>query len=267
MTTGDPQLTVERFERTAAQQSRMGLAMPEEFLPLDGQGQGAADVGAPAASAPGRLILKVEGAEEAGAFVASWAQQEGGAPPQGVQLPVACAACGARAGAGFEASAHRPVAAFIRDSLIVRATCSSCTAASAEVRSTGGVAPQGSRLRCVPRWWRAPLAPERCLLPGSPLRFPAGPAACPAYTPAFIKSSPHRLRVETATDLERAVLQSASASIAVPELELALSTGSNAGMATTVGQLISNVRWGGGAHGWVPCLRCLARPCHTVHPM
>ena len=42
-------------------------------------------------------------------------------------------------------------------------------------------------------------------------------------------------------DLERAVLQSASASISLPELELALSTGSNAGMVTTVGQLVSNV--------------------------
>lgn len=54
--------------------------------------------------------------------------------------------------------------------------------------------------------------------------------------------------MESPADLERAVLQAASGSIAVPELELALSSGGSGGLATTVGQLISGVRpgWGGG---------------------
>lgn len=52
---------------------------------------------------------------------------------------------------------------------------------------------------------------------------------------------PCRLRVETPADLQRAVLQSSSASIALPELELALSTGSAGGLATTVGRLISSL--------------------------
>ena len=54
-----------------------------------------------------------------------------------------------------------------------------------------------------------------------------------------------RLRVETQADLQRAVLQSTTASIAVPELELALSTGSGGGLATTVGDLIGSVSSGG----------------------
>lgn len=55
-------------------------------------------------------------------------------------------------------------------------------------------------------------------------------------------SPPRRLRVEAPADLERAVLQSASASIALPDLELALSSGGEGGLATTVGELISSVR-------------------------
>lgn len=47
--------------------------------------------------------------------------------------------------------------------------------------------------------------------------------------------------MESAADLQRTVLQSSSASLAVPELELALSTGNGIGMATTVGQLIGSV--------------------------
>lgn len=48
--------------------------------------------------------------------------------------------------------------------------------------------------------------------------------------------------MEAPADLERAVLQAASGSIAVPELELALSSGGSGGMVTTVGKLISGVR-------------------------
>lgn len=129
----------------------MGLAMPDEFLPLEEPGAGEA---APApASAPGRLILRVEGQAEADAFLAAYAaeQQQGEvqAPTGGVQLPAACAVCGAAAGAGFAAAAHQPVAGFIRGSLIVSAACSSCSARAVEVRSAGGVSAQGSRLRCV----------------------------------------------------------------------------------------------------------------------
>lgn len=193
---GDPQLTVERFDRTPAQESRMGLAMPDEFLPYDGAEEAAA---APA-SAPGRLILRVEGQAEADAFLAAYAVEQPSAepqqPPSGAQLPSACTACGATAVGGFEAAARQPVESFIRSCFIVSAACSSCSARAVEVRSSGGVSAQGSRLR---------------------------------------------LRVQEPADLERAVLQSASASVAVPELELALSTGSNAGMATTVGQLIGNL--------------------------
>ena len=129
----------------------MGLAMPDEFLPLEGPGAGQA---APApASAPGRLILRVEGQAEADAFLAAYAveQQQGGAqqPAGDVQLPAACAACGAAAGAGFAATVHQPVAGFIRSSLIVSSACSSCSTRAVEVRSAGGVSAQGSRLRCV----------------------------------------------------------------------------------------------------------------------
>lgn len=56
--------------------------------------------------------------------------------------------------------------------------------------------------------------------------------------------------MESAADLQRAVLQSASASIAVPELELALSSGGGGGMATTAGELISNVSMRRGLGGW-----------------
>lgn len=48
--------------------------------------------------------------------------------------------------------------------------------------------------------------------------------------------------MQAPADLQRAVLQSASGSIAVPELELALSSGGGDGMVTTVGELIGNVR-------------------------
>lgn len=142
----DPQLTVERFARSAAQQSRMGLAMPDEFLPLEDA------AGGPAASAPGRLILRVEGGPEAEAFLAAYAAPaEEGQPaaeaPAGVPVPASCPACGTAAGSGFEAAVRSAAPGFIRDCVIVGASCSSCTAASAEVRSTGGVAPQGSRLR------------------------------------------------------------------------------------------------------------------------
>ena len=131
----------------------MGLALPEEYLPLEEPGAGDA---APApASAPGRLILCVEGQAEADAFLAAYAagQQQGGTQQAagGVQLPAACAACGAAAGAGFAAAAHQPVAGFIRSSLLISTACSSCSARAVEVRSAGGVSAQGSRLRCMAR--------------------------------------------------------------------------------------------------------------------
>lgn len=150
----------------------MGLAMPDEFLPLEGE------AAAQSASAPGRLILRVEGQEEAAAFLAAYAaaaaaeQQQGAAAVlTGAQLPSSCEACGAAAGSGFEAAVRRPVAPFIRDSVIVSAACSSCSAASAEVRSTGGVSTQGSRIR-----WGLPQAAvhsARCFL--LQLRWEDGP--------------------------------------------------------------------------------------------
>lgn len=127
----------------------MGLAMPDEFLPYDGAGEAAA---APA-SAPGRLILRVEGQAEADAFLAAYAvEQPSGEPQQprsGAQLPSACTACGATAVGGFEAAARQPVESFIRSCFIVSAACSSCSARAVEVRSSGGVSAQGSRLRCA----------------------------------------------------------------------------------------------------------------------
>ncbi|KAL4425611.1 hypothetical protein ABPG75_009627 [Micractinium tetrahymenae] len=211
---GDPQLTVEHLDRTPAQDSRMGLAMPDEFLPYEGeQDQGQAHAGAGAelpASAAGRLILRVEGQAEAAAFVASYAEQqqpaaaaagEQGQAPAGVEVPTQCGACGAAAGGDFAVALHCPAAAavkrgFAAASVIVFTSCGRCSAAAAEVRSTGGVAPKGVRLR---------------------------------------------LRVEKPADLERAVLQSASGSIALPDVGLALSSGGEGGLATTVGQLISSL--------------------------
>lgn len=121
----------------------MGLAVPDEFLPEEGA---AAE---PPASAPGRLILRVEGQAEAAAFLAAYAAEQRAAPPAGVQLPATCAACGAAPGAGFEAAAHHPVAGFIGSSVIVSAACSSCSVTAVEVRGTGGVAARGTRLRQV----------------------------------------------------------------------------------------------------------------------
>ncbi len=127
----------------------MGLAMPDEFLPYDGA---AADAAPAPASAPGRLILRVEGQAEADAFLAAYAEQPQGEaqqPPSGIQLPAACAACGATAVGGFAAAARQPVASFIRSCVIVSTACSSCSAQAVEVRSSGGVSAQGSRLRCA----------------------------------------------------------------------------------------------------------------------
>jgi hypothetical protein len=238
----------------------MGLAMPHEFLEEGGEGGDAGPAGeadVEPASAPGRLILRVEGGKEVdsllSAYAVSTAQQQaaGAAPPAGVQLPSSCAGCGAGAGAGFQAALHTPVPAFIRDSVIVSARCGSCGAASADVRGTGGVSEQGARLRRVETaccTWAACLA-------GLLVCRAQGLRCSIRATHAFLL--PHvlgcRLRVEHPADLERAVLQSASASIAVPELELALSTGSSSGMATTVGALINNVSArgkGGGAWWW-----------------
>lgn len=170
---GDPQLTVERFDRTPAQDSRMGLAMPDEFLPYEGEQGGAAAgaVGAGAelpASAAGRLILRVEGQAEAASFLASYAQQpaaatageqgQAAAAPAGVAVEVAtqCSACGAAAGGEFAVAVHRPAEAavasgFPAGSVIVCTSCSRCSAMVAEVRSTGGVAPRGARIRQVLR--------------------------------------------------------------------------------------------------------------------
>lgn len=163
---GDPQLAVERFDRTPAQDSRMGLAMPEEFLPYDGEQGQAAAAGADAAelpaSAPGRLILRVEGQAEAAAFVATYAEQpeaaaageqgQAAAAPAGVEAATQCGACGAAVGGDFAVALHCPAMAAVRrgfpaGSAIVSTSCSRCSAAAAEVRSTGGVAPLGSRLR------------------------------------------------------------------------------------------------------------------------
>lgn len=284
----------------------MGLAMPDEFLPYDGSG----DAAAAPASAPGRLILRVEGQAEGDAFLAAYAaeqpQGEAQQPAGGVQLPAACSACGATPVGGFVAAAHQPVPSFMGSCLIVSTACSSCSARAVEVRSSGGVSAQGSRLR----WAAVGRSGCRCRvamfwpclgvfsLAGCQLARECADHLLSACTPPA-----RRLRVEEPGDLERAVLQSASASVAVPELELvsgqgrrgvgapwcregkdspagsgmpscaecppfdsgmpasshpppylqALSTGSNAGMATTVGQLIGNVRlgwmWEGRAHG------------------
>lgn len=202
----------------------MGLAMPDEFLPHDGAGEAAA---APA-SAPGRLILRVEGQAEADAFLAAYAvEQPSGEPqqpPSGAQLPSACAACGATAVGGFAAAARQPVASFIRSCFIVSAACSSCSARAVEVRSSGGVSAQGCRLRCAGVGWLA----VQC----AALAWRCGDACEAAWQTEMcwrisvlrlLPPSPpvgFRLRVEEPADLERAVLQSASASIAVPELEL-----------------------------------------------
>ncbi|KAI3438718.1 hypothetical protein D9Q98_001138 [Chlorella vulgaris] len=198
----DPQLTVVHYSRTPAQDAQMGLAAPGEAEEEE-QGEVEGQQVVEAASAPGRCILKVEGEAEVTAFLGSFAasqdsaeQQDAAQAPAGVQLPASCHACDAAAASGFFVAVHRPVPGFIRDCVIVSQRCVSCGAAAAEVRGTGGVSAQGSRIR---------------------------------------------LRVESAADLQRTVLQSSSASLAVPELELALSTGNGIGMATTVGQLIGSL--------------------------
>lgn len=130
----------------------MGLAMPDEFLPYNGSG----DAAAAPASAPGRLILRVEGQAEGDAFLAAYAaeqlQGEAQQPAGGVQLPAACSACGATPVGGFAAAAHQPVPSFMGSCLIVSTACSSCSARAVEVRSSGGVSAQGSRLRWAAVW-------------------------------------------------------------------------------------------------------------------
>ena len=252
----DAQLTVEHFARTAAQESRMGLAMPHEFLQEGQEAAGGEEPAAAAASAPGRLILRVEGLQEAAAFVESYAAGAGPivqsptamAAAAGVELPSSCAACGSGTDAGFVVGVHRPVPAFISGCLIVSTACNSCSAAAAEVRSIRGGAASGSRIRQV---WAAGGAActlqQAVALPCLRHVFLGWHATRPQVRVhvlmlCCLPARPVcRLRVEMPADLERAVLQSASASISLPELELALSTGSNAGMVTTVGQLVSNV--------------------------
>lgn len=120
----------------------MGLALPEEFLP-----EGATASGEPPASAPGRLVLQVQDPAEAKAFVAAYAGERLAQAPPGVPPPEACSACGAAAGAGFEAAAHAPKPGVFAGCVVLSAACSSCSALSAEVRGTGGVAARGTRLR------------------------------------------------------------------------------------------------------------------------
>lgn len=92
---------------------------------------------------------------------------------------------------------------------------------------------------------------HRHRLPGLPTTPSARRVRRP-YAPPHLASQPsaslggppphRRLRVEAPADLERAVLLSASACMALPDLELALSNGGEGGLVTTVDRLISSVR-------------------------
>ena len=159
----------------------MGLALPEEFLPEEPAAAGRE----PPASAPGRLVLRVEGAEDAAPFLAACAGELQAAAPPGVPLPEACDACVAAAGAGFEAAAHAPKPGVFAGCVVLSATCSSCGAAAAEVRGTGGVAARGTRLRqAAMPWGTRGLGERRGRLLGSQIAgFPACPPA-PVKAPA-----------------------------------------------------------------------------------
>ena len=106
------------------------------------------------------------------------------AAPAGIELPRVCGVCGAAGSAGFAAALHRPAAGvgLVGGCLVARASCGACSATSAEVRSTGGVPAQGTRLRQVEGWEQGQMDRWLCgrgrwhLLPRCPLstRMPAG---------------------------------------------------------------------------------------------
>eukprot|EP00887_Chlorella_sp_A99_P000897 scaffold5.g897.t1 len=126
----DPQLTVECYQRSPAQNERLGLGDAVAFA----EGGGAAGGGGAGSAGSGglvaeRVVLQAEG-EVAEQLVARFGEAGGGQPEEGDR---ACGACGAPAAA----RRHCPPPPFVRACALVDARCDACGARSAELRSSG----------------------------------------------------------------------------------------------------------------------------------